>query len=82
MRSSPEGATEDEQRRMWFLIDGKHVRVGRGGASTMKHCRNKKIAIRLARRLKAKGGNPLINFWFHRRGHRYLQSYFLNGDSL
>jgi hypothetical protein len=63
--------------RIKFLIAGEVKGVGVGGASSTKHCRNLKAAMRCARRLKAKGGVPLISRSYIHQGKRYWIDYYL-----
>jgi hypothetical protein len=62
--------------RFMFLI-GTEVKDCGYGASSMKYCRNLKAAMRCARRLRAKGGNPLISQMTSRKGRRIWKDYFL-----
>lgn len=46
--------------RLHFLVGTEVKRVGVGGASSSRRCFTLKAAMHWARRLKAKGGTPII----------------------
>ncbi len=63
--------------RLHFLVGTEIKPVGAGGATNMKQFLTLKAAMYWARRLKAKGGTPIIIRRAIRKGKRYSQEWTL-----
>jgi hypothetical protein len=70
----PPEASEFEQTRMWFLVNGQPSRVG-NNTSNMLHCFTKKSAFRHAAHITNMGGCPILMQWSWRKGKRYTRQY-------
>lgn len=62
--------------KMHFMVGTEIKGIG-AGASSQKHCRNLKAAIKCAKRLRTKGGSPLISQSVVIKGKRYWRDFRL-----